>query len=106
MLKAALIVSLLLMGCGNDNVQKPYLDRINQQFVDKASILFDGKASDLKGYHSYTDNTISYKIKSDLFNIEDFFEEKITDLNKMGWEFFKRYNESYIFCDGKKDNLK
>lgn len=77
MLKAALIVSLLLMGCGNDNVQKPYLDRINQQFVDEANILFEGKTKDLKGYHSYTANSVSYKINSEDFSINIFLKLKI-----------------------------
>lgn len=101
MKKAILIFLSILFGCGNDNVKKPYLDQVNKKFVDEAHILFNGKARDLRGYSSYTANRVSYKIEWKYFNINIFFEDKKV-LDKMGWKYYVKYNQSYIFCDGER----
>ncbi len=100
--KTILILSFLLVGCDNETVKKPYLDQVNKRFVDEAEALFNGAVEDLSAYSSYTDNTVAYKIKADKFDINVFMKEESKDLKKMGWFFFKKYNESYIFCDGKR----
>jgi UDP-N-acetylmuramyl pentapeptide synthase len=92
----------LLIGCDKEVVEKPYLDQVNQRFVDEAEVLFNGAVEDLSAYSSYTDNNVAYNIKSDKFDINAFMKEESKDLKKMGWFFFKKYNESYIFCDGKR----
>lgn len=102
MKKSILMSSLLLVGGGDDNVQKPYLDQVNQKFVDEVDILFNGKMRDLRGYSSYTANRVSYKIDSKDFNIDVFFEDKRKALDKIGWKYYLKYNQSYIFCDGKR----
>lgn len=101
MKKAILIFLSILFGCGNDNVEKTYLDQVNQKFVDEAHILFNGKTRDLRGYSSYTANRVSYKIESKDFNINIFFEDKKA-LDKIGWKYYLKYNQSYIFCDGER----
>lgn len=65
MKKIVIILSFLLIGCDREVERKPYIDKVNQDFVSEAIVLFDGKAGDLKGYSSYSSNTVSYKIKLD-----------------------------------------
>lgn len=101
MKKIILILSFLLVGCDKEVERKPYIDKVNQDFVNEANILFDGKAGDLKGYSSYSSNTVSYKIKADEFKINNFLNKKDKQLKKMGWEYYQKYNESYIFCRNK-----
>ncbi|MCU4583118.1 hypothetical protein KTJ32_19180 [Acinetobacter gyllenbergii] len=102
MKKIVLILSFFLIGCDNKVAENPYLDQVNQRFVDEAKLLFNGTVEELSSYSSYTDNTVAYKIKADKFNINFFMKDESKDLKKMGWSFFKKYNESYIFCDGKR----
>lgn len=93
-----------MAGCSQNTAHKPYLDKVNQQFVDEANILFDGKQKDIMGFSSYTANTVIYSIEVDDFNFNELLDRKNNSLNEMGWGFYKKYNESYIFCDGKKGN--
>ena len=65
MKKIVIILSFLLIGCNGEVERKPYMDKVNQDFVNEASILFDSKTRDLKGYSSYSANRVSYKIKAD-----------------------------------------
>lgn len=101
MKKIVLILSVLLVGCGEEVVEKPYIDKVNQDFVNEVSILFDSKTRDLKGYSSYSANRVSYKIKADEFNINNFLNKKDKQLKEMGWKYYQKYNESYIFCRNK-----
>ncbi|WP_312048910.1 hypothetical protein [Acinetobacter courvalinii] len=79
MKKIILILSFLLVGCDKEVERKPYIDKVNQDFVNEANVLFDGKAGDLKGYSSYSSNTVSYKIKADEFKINIFLIRKISN---------------------------
>ena len=102
MKKIILILSFLLVGCDKEVDRKPYIDKVNQDFVNEANVLFDGKAGDLKGYSSYSSNTVSYKIKADEFKINIFFNKKDKQLKEMGWKYHQKYNKSYIFCRDKR----
>lgn len=102
MKKIVLILSFFFIGCDKKVAENPYLDQVNQRFVDEAKVLFNGTVEDLSAYSSYTDNTVAYKIKADKFDINFFMKEESKDLKKMGWSFYKKYNESYIFCDGER----
>lgn len=87
MKKIVLTLSFFLIGCDKKVAENPYLDQVNQRFIDEAKVLFNGTVEDLSAYSSYTDNTVAYKIKADKFDINFFMKEESKDLKKNGMVF-------------------
>lgn len=105
MKKIILTLSFLLVGCDKEVERKPYIDKVNQDFVNEANVLFDGKAGDLKGYSSYSSNTVSYKIKADEFEINNFLNKKDKQLKKWDGNIIKNIMKVIYFV-GIRVNLK
>lgn len=101
MKKIILILSFLLFGCDKEVERKPYIDKVNQDIVNEAKVLFNGTVEDLSAYSSYTDNTVAYKIKANKFDINFFMKEESKDLKKWDGLSLKSIMKVISFVMGK-----
>ena len=96
-----LISSLLLIGCSSNNKNyDKYDNKKNKYFTKKAELFFGNILENKMSFSSYSSDDVSYTINPNHFDPNIILNDSKKMLATNGWYFYKKYNQSYIFCKG------
>lgn len=99
-MKFCLILVIFLFGCSlNKNEREPVSNVKNKYFSQQAELFFGVVLKDKMSFSSFSSDDVSYTIDMNYFDIEKFLKAKDGVLKENGWSYYKRYNDSYIFCN-------
>lgn len=95
-------ILLVLIGCTSQHDKKHDLSKSpkNIYFTQQAELLFGSILLNKMSFSSYSSDKVSYIIYSNNFKIENFNKDKNQLLKNNSWEFYKKINSSYIYCNG------
>ena len=96
-----IISSLLLISCSPNNTNYDKSDsEINKYFTEQAESFFGNILENKMRFSSYSSDDVSYTIPHNWFDFNIILTDNKQMLKTNGWYFYKKYNQSYIFCKG------